>query len=273
MSINLANAVNWSDPLNRGLLFWGLSLSSDNRKTAVMDLCRGSNLSRGGGADFDGSSFSPSTRGLRCDAAGERAEITTPSHLKIGFPLTLAFWFKPLGSASDGAGLFGVVANNSDSNPYLSYLVGVYLDKFILYWNVGGVFGNETSTYSYSGYSGWHHMVAVFQASSAIYIDGLQITGMGAGPTGTPTYDSTSLTAFGCYTGITGRNANGCLNDGRIYNRALSAVEAQQLYHQSRLGYPTALNRIGPTYGFIAGGGGGAVTVRPRSLLTLGCGC
>jgi len=113
-------------------------------------------------------------------------------------------------------------------------------------------FGRVTSTdsfiesSSYAQTTEWQHLVAVFNAGSAIklYIDGVL-------DVPTYTYANSQVIDLGAYQAAISRQASstswhGLIDSVRIYDRCLSAAEIRTLYTQSLSGYPDLL-RCQPT--------------------------
>ena len=259
MAINLANPVNWQHPLNRGLLFWGLSLAQDC-KPSIMDMCgRVRFPAPAGGAAWGGAKHFELANPLQCTSSGAKIEIATPAHLQLGVPITVSCWFRSNGSVgSDYSSMFGVLHNNTGAAPYTSYCLskGLGGDLFYGYTNTAGSFYGKASTYQTVDptWNMWS-MTLSGTALRLFFNDRWIATEAGIS---SPTYDASTILAFGDFTGSGGRNLNGFLNDGRIYNRELDPSEIVALYVEGRTGHRHTLNRVRPSMRAVmevAGGG------------------
>jgi len=82
----------------------------------------------------------------------------------------------------------------------------------------------ETSSYTMD-YSGWVHVVLMYNGTRFVYVDGGSRATVAGGITGDPTYSSIG----GGYTTTT-YTGDGILDEVRIWNRALSEEEINQVY-------------------------------------------
>jgi len=91
----------------------------------------------------------------------------------------------------------------------------------------------------------WTHMILTYDSNGAkVYKNGALITTSGA-PALTPDYAQPSNFYFGCDRNIPNRHLEGKIDDVRIYNRALSAAEAQALYNRANID-PCSKNSVTP---------------------------
>jgi hypothetical protein len=185
--------------------------------------------------------------GAECDAAGEGFEATTPAGLKLALPLTLACRVKVTATPDDGAGFFGLVHNNSDTNPWYSAEIysgtgGTTTVRVGL--NSGGTFAALISSADVSNIIGvWAVIVAVYTASGiTAYLDGVSIYS-DATSRSNPTYGATSLVHVGNYTGVS-RDSNIILDAAAIWSRALTGTEAGDLTTNFRDALPTGGSAI-----------------------------
>jgi len=189
---------------------------------------------------------------------------------------TISYWF-----ATDSTAAETVIKLNNDSlsvgNTFIRSDIGVYDIGQVRAWiqkDTGGTV-DQQSKYVLSDLADnkWHHVVITRQGTTAsdinIYIDGVlarsttylkdSITGslpesiILIGVNNSPPYDG-STTSFNRY-------FNGKLDDIRIYNKVLSAMEIQALYNEESGNMNTRwLNVI------VSGSGSGGVTSSPAGI-------
>lgn len=257
MAINLANPINWRDPLNRGLAAHYCLLPGVAQGRQFRDIAHGYH------GTFTGSPSIPTKLGGYRGAQGDGAinfngaqYISVPHQTGINFTAMSAFvWMRP--NYAGLSNLSALLSKQIDSGPeYPSFDLRYRAGTFA--WEVAiGVGGTEYKAGSFVAVDDvWYHIGFTYDGETlAFYGDGA-VDATNSTPSGNLTTVSANL-SIGQNPTFPGRFFSGDISDVRLYNRGLSAEEVNRLYIQSRLGYPTALNWIRPTYGFIAAGGGG----------------
>jgi len=135
--------------------------------------------------------------------------------------LTLSAWINP---RTSGIGTsFGRIIEKGNGSSYNFLFVGNNLECDI------GVTAVGSTTSPLSGkYNSWHHVDCVYDgANVSIYLDGVSVAS--AAKTGVVGSGSTAMTIGNNVAGD--RTFNGKIDDVRVYNRALSVNEIEQLYH------------------------------------------
>ena len=149
-----------------------------------------------------------------------------PYNIWNGNGITVSGWFKLLSSSNDWACLFEF---NNDANNRIS--VKKYGSSNNLWYGkgTGGVFSNAFTTTTTIFNDIWHHIVLSIDTSgnAIIYINNIAETSRS-----NFTLDSTytDLIISNSDDGASARKLKGNLDDFRIYNRALSAMEVEKLY-------------------------------------------
>ncbi len=234
--------INWGHPLNCGLLLrWKIApwYTSGPR---LIDLANQNHGILTGGPTWAGDA-------IRCDANGEGVEITAPASLKT-VPVTISIWIKSIGTPTNSSNIWTLTTNNTDSDPYTSYGLGVGNSGEVA-WNgnqEAGAFFRASTAVALASLTDWTLLVGVQNAAGNVEIyrsgvDGMSSIYSDATGRNLPSYTATSLLAAGNYTGIS-RNSNILVDDGCVWNRALSAAEIALLYDDQRRGSPQTLNWI-----------------------------
>lgn len=169
---------------------------------------------------------------LDFDGIDDTANVAYDAAFTSSTMLTYSFWAKP--DLNDGYGILGSL-NGENSSSYGRISIdnaGVQAGTpqvFILR-NIGGATTTRTVTFTYP-VSTWFHYVYTYDGvSERVYING-SLSGEWA-QTGT----FASNTEFGLVLGrghTVAQYYDGALDEVRMYNRALSATEAAQLYRYS----------------------------------------
>jgi hypothetical protein len=211
----LGTPIDWGHPLSRGLVgAWLLNERGGNPTDLV------NRVALAGSGTW-------SAHGLQTAGTGVGVEATLPTHLRLQAPLTVVWFGVRLGSNDSSAHIFGLLTNNSDSSPWVSACFQWDGSNTIRY-----IYNNGGFVYTPLGIGMTTNVPCMLVATHTpsgvtVYKDGAQVTTNGT--TGTITYDSSALVAFGNYTGVN-RNSNLDSIFGLLYNRALSAAEIRQLY-------------------------------------------
>lgn len=132
---------------------------------------------------------------------------------------SVAFWYKFNATPTGTQRLFGLGDNweaRCDSSG-------------VIYFDLGGSPGGTFATPSGSCNAGeWHHVVAIYNASSGnykVYLDGTEVNSGSA----TLADQSAAILSFATRTGTTNR-FNGALDDFRVYDSELTAAQCEQLF-------------------------------------------
>lgn len=249
--INLAQPVNRSHPLNRGLVAWYLSLPGDGRKGfRWLDLCgrhhgtltnmdpaTGRVGAQGRPGGFGAIRFSTSNNTNRVQSASASALPTSASAA-----WAFSFWHRTAANASLSQYFgFGVTLPNSDDpgkNRYcLNFNSNYYWWGDARDWDTGIAFDADNT---------WHHVLFTTPGGSAtptisLYVDGtFRASGS---PSGSLTTAGTTITAGSAHSsGASSPNAS--IDDCCIFNRHLSASEIRARHDLSRRGDSGMLSRV-----------------------------
>lgn len=227
--------------LSNGLVgYWTMDGPSiDWRKNQVADISGNGNT----GTLINMSTSSSPTAGkigqaLKFDGSSSYVDTTNNANVTPSTPFSLSIWAKKTGNADAEL----IETGNNDS-PY----DGVWFEyggsgandnkiRFALSDTTSHVWQIDAISATASG--AWHHIVAAYDGSNTIgglhiYVDGSLMASSVSGNTG-------PLVTIGNRPWVIGtvQSSNkvfffpGSLDDVRVYNRALSAQEVQQLYKQ-----------------------------------------
>jgi hypothetical protein len=171
--------------------------------------------------------------GVGLDGVDDYVRVAHRASLNA-FPISVAVWFK----TTTSSGIRGL-ANKYVAGSYNGYnvffnngrLCAWYLRNTSSYVYDGG--GCTLSTPGYND-DAWHQAMYVVDASGGrLYVDGVQKAARGwTGIAGPPT--TTQQVRLGSYPGVAQATAflPGAVDELRVYHRALTASEVQQLYAQ-----------------------------------------
>lgn len=143
--------------------------------------------------------------------------VQTPEHLRLRWPMTLAFSVRYVGIPDTGTIPFGISFNNSNGSPWLAFAIVGSAGNFQIVGNSGGnYFADNSSIAPTVGVV--HNLVAsVTPAARRFWIDGVLRSHV-VGSTSNPTYDATSQVSAGFLGGVS-RNSNIRFHGGGIWNR------------------------------------------------------
>jgi hypothetical protein len=247
--VDTRSPVNWSHPLNQGLLSWWLPLPNNQGGGKLFDLCGNNPLTMTGTyqwapgrTPFSGIKTNPTTSN-----AADGYAITTSPRLtdNIRNAFTVSVWTK--GAAENNwPSLSGSVLHIS------SYFTGartVYIggSRWASPMNMGVYIDNAAASVAidWTSYeSDWHHIVATYDKTTLrLYVDGNQVgsTAYSATLEGPSDYIVIGASAY------TPDGWAGDITDARMMSRALSAAEVAALHAQCLRGHPDTLNRRGRT--------------------------
>lgn len=241
--------INWTHPLNRDRVFWGMVLPVRNNAKVMYDLCGTNDLTlraaNNYATDWNAIERRPGGWGhLRCNASDSAVSTTAGVPLKTDFPKTLAVWYRSIGTPTTNAAFFGMVHNSAASDPYNSY--SLYGNGNLTFSsNSAGTFyfENTSPAIAMSSLTTWTRIgVVATTASRKFYINGKLHTTASTSRS-QPTYGATAQFFMGEPWSMT-RNPNCLIDDGSVWNRALSDDEMLADYRLSLNGYPGVLRRI-----------------------------
>ena len=171
-----------------------------------------------------------------------------PSSLATTKAITLAAWINPtaypsgvnpnevgliIGSQCDACGTAGTAIHLDGRNVHGGIRGGIHFQ--IGLENIGWTANtNEGTTNVDVPLNQWSYIVATWKSGDTkkVYINGKLVTNWTTVWTGSIKYDSSTEMNIGRQPDI-GRYFNGSIDDTRIYNRALSESEIQELYNES----------------------------------------
>lgn len=200
------------------------------------------------GARYDGA--------INCASAGDGAEMTTPTRLKLNPPITVAAYFFQKSISEANAGLFGAVYDNTGSSPYCCwqfYYNGVQY-AFAFNNDAGASFRATLFDVGADSYVGQDVLLTATLAdgSQTGYVNGVS-HGTGSASVPSLTYAASSLIAAGNWTGVS-RNSAIRFHFGAMWNRVLSAGEIASLAYDPFALYRPARRTVGkaPAAGFFS---------------------
>jgi len=213
--------------LNEGLV--GYWMFDDGTGATAVDASGNNNT----GALVNGPTWTNGVLNLALAFDGITNYVSVPSTAGLNaYPLTIAVWVK----TSMKTGVRGIinkyVANSS--NGYQLFMNNGRLCAWYLRDSANYVYDGSGCPFHVGGYNDnqWHHVAYVVGASGgALYVDGvLKGTQGWTGIAGAPTTAQPIHIAHypGAYGGVP--YWPGVVDDVRIYNRALSALEVSALY-------------------------------------------
>jgi len=226
-----------SDFLSEGLVgYWPMDESAANSCTGgTNDTCdKSGNLNNGawaGDATFTTGKIGNATT---YDGTGDTTTFADVLDSNFNEPLTLSAWVK---TSTDGSQ--SLITKQDSSSPYSGYNLQTGAGGFIFFQLVNDYSSNvievrSTNDLNYDD-GIWHHVVATYDGSSSasgvkIFFDGNAVA------TTTTLNNLTTTTTNSIPLNLGSRNAaaqylNGQLDEARIYNRALTPGEVNDLYN------------------------------------------
>jgi hypothetical protein len=244
--VNPSKPINWSNPLNRGLVSdWTILPNPSSRGGPTLrDIVRGGHLINNGTLVASQTWVGPSGRqgsyGAISNTTG-RISVSPPNWIGTG-PFTIVCWLKrnTAGTRGDNFG----AKDTGDGNPDFGFFVNS-TDKLWLY-TYGGLPDTNYVIGSTSIGTAWTHCVGTRDGSGnmKVYVNGIL--------DGSASVTATNMTGF-TNANIFDNGVNGAapfsgLMDGmQLYNRELTAQQIAQLYQEQRLGRPNTLQWVGNT--------------------------
>jgi hypothetical protein len=196
---------------------------------AAVDFTRGSVFENQAGYGTLARTAGDFDRGFVMNSTSAKAEMTATESMKIGFPITIAVVIKRLGTVGGNSGIFGLVHNNANADPYHSgCLFYTNLKQLAFGSNSAGAFYAD-DLLSEPPLNRW--VVCVYErlpGGGRGWVDQSLATTITAGPWSAPAFNATALLFAGSYTG-TSRNANTEIAAGYIWNAACGEMVNREL--------------------------------------------
>lgn len=155
--------------------------------------------------------------------------------------MSLSLWINPLAAATRSR-IIGRAQGTLLQQYYVE--IGSTVNKITTGWgNVDQLISNGSLN---SGT--WYHIIFTRSGvpgnwSTSLYINGI-LDKMVTGIATAPSQPNLSLTLSRRSADTSGLEYNGYIDDIRLYTRAISSIEANQIYTNSLIGYPDILNRL-----------------------------
>jgi hypothetical protein len=177
-------------------------------------------------------------QGMSFDGVDDYINIGSDSMYDDMGPMTISAWIKP---ESWGAVGYGHIMDKSAGQGDGGWTFTIRDSNDDLFFNVSYQTGNASQEGNASGIKlhEWQHVVAVWDGTASgsfgikLYINSADVTG-GGDTTGSGDRESDVSRNLSISDDETQRKFDGDMDDIRLYNRALSADEVQQLYQLSR---------------------------------------
>lgn len=247
--INLGQPINWSHPLNRGLVGWWLALPNWNRGYTWRDLC---GRSHGTLTNMDaGTDWVTSTRGFGAvDFDGTNDRVATTLGYAVS-PLSATAWIYPrtFGGVSKGR-IFdanqGIWFIDNSGDGGLAFNTMMYVAN-----------GANTGTFSPANIitaNVWQHVALTYDGTTAQHY----VNGINVGSQSPPAGSAATGLNIGGRSIDNNRNFDGMIDDVRIFDYVMSPETVQGIYVDSLAGYAKTLNRISIPLAKAPGVGGGA---------------
>ncbi len=227
-------APNRGSPLNQGLLAWWIVLPGRSGGGRLVDLWGKYHNSLVNGASWIAPQGRPGGLGAIGLNAALSQYISTPLLPPIGANArTFAIWgwYDPANTGVRVLTDWGTTAVIGNRN-LLYFAAGDSHPKYEF-------FGSTLTSSNVTTGGVWNHYCAIYNGTAAA----LYINGLFAG-SASPSLNTAAGPMRIGYSIDNGGPWPGYLDDIRVYNRALSAVEVMALYQESRLGYPNGLLRV-----------------------------
>ena len=163
--------------------------------------------------------------GLLLDGSNDYINVPYSSELSLTGQMSFAAWIK---TDDTSGGYKNVLSTDVPGNGQSNYWFGIQNDELSFgFWASGG-FRTVTSPNSNLEAGKWYHVAASFDDSTdtvRLYVNGVEVH------SGSLTYSPTPETAdLWIGHSVDGEYWNGCLDEVRIYNYELPAIEVAELY-------------------------------------------
>lgn len=245
IQISRPSSINWSSPvnhghyLNRNLLGWWMVTPTLHGGSRMLDLTGGYNADFGSGKDVATDWVQGGRPGgwgsIDIDGTNNDQLVVPNANINLGTGArTFSAWFRP-DSVASGA----VLGKDKTAQEGMIWFPSSGLLKFRLKDGV------TTDSVELSGFvsNTWYHLACTFLPSVYLrmYVNGSLEAETTSGVNSSVT---TSTDDFNIGDRSDGTlPMNGKIDDVRIYDRDISAVEVRDYYRLSQQGYPGILNR------------------------------
>jgi hypothetical protein len=231
--------VNWSHPLNRGLVGWWLVPPGGSARGTQWDDLRGRFHATRTGAVWSSALGRPGGWGaLSFDGTNDYATTGASTLFDLTVDHTVLCWARSTGFTN-----YDVLVD-SQTTPDTGNA------QYTIFFDAGGklnTFLNDILTGATTlAVNTWYHIGVTFKASSTTTV--LYVNGASDASSGVRTKPATTSTVVRFGARAAGNNdAAVLLDDMRIYSRALSGDEVRAVYTLSRTGYPGLVRRAAGT--------------------------
>jgi hypothetical protein len=174
---------------------------------------------------------------LSFNGATNYVQVTDSDSLSFNQSFSISFWIYPVSLSNDP-----VLVGKGRWSTQGEYQLQLTSGKLNLTIEDGvkntAYIGRTTAAQSASFLNKWHHIVATYNGSGAstgitLYIDNVaQTTADASGGAFTAMGNLNADLLIGALVGLSVYDFKGSIDDVRIYNRALSAAEINQIYRQ-----------------------------------------
>lgn len=261
----IADAVNRSCSLNRGLVSWWMALPDQQRGNVFRDLCMRNHGTLTNGPTWGGALGRLGGWGsLACDGSDDYVQV---SNCRFDSRCSFFAWVYPRESTTCAV-LETTLSPGSGTADREIYIDGSGLWTCRIFDQDAGT--NKTVTGSTAVGNAWRHVgFSCDGTNMTLYENGLQ-TGQTAA--GSP------FTGFGTASLVMGRTGAGLSDHGNLlidsvrqYSVGVSPATAWGIFADEAAGYPQTLNWMRRAVVFdMGGGGGGATTFNYLTLLGVG---
>ncbi len=222
--------VNWSHPLNRGLVAWWPF--SHFGGSVLRDVAKGNNgsLTAMESSDWVAASYGGGRLALEYGGTDEHVVVASPANLDFTNKVFCwSMWFRVVSTATQY-----LMAKDVQTSGYGCYLSPSNALNVVFSGNVEYSSGIGITT------GAWHHLVLTADGTTMdVYLDGT----VKANDTMTQSITDVGSNLFFAQDENGNFNATVRQSDVRMSSRYFHPYEVQQLYEESRQGYPNLFRR------------------------------
>ncbi len=252
--------IDWQEPINRGcplndgLVSWYLAGPAQGRSTVWRDL-NGRNHGTFFADTAPAPTWVPGTGrpggfgALAFDGDEDYVNLGSNPYTEITAPITITAWIYMMMDTTSYTGIVVRTSVYNEANSMFAFYLGSGGNSRKLQFIMGGPpVPIITDTNLIVPEDKWTFVAISATTSQTIFARDQFIQSLD-GIEGSPPYSGDVATIGAWYNaGNPAGPFKGQIDDVRIFNRALSATELQQLYHESRLGHPDTLRRLTRRY-------------------------